>query len=34
MLEAEDFMDKWSMKRTFMVDCDKERRFRKREGKE
>ena len=29
----DEFMEKWVMKRTFMVECDKERRFRKREDK-
>lgn len=26
-------MEKWAAKRTFMVECDKERRMRKREDK-
>lgn len=30
----EGFVEKWAVKRTFMVECDKERRVKKREGKE
>ncbi len=30
----EGFVERWAAKRTFMVECDRERRVRKREGKE
>ena len=33
-IEAEEFAERWAMKRTFMVECDRERRSRKREDKE